>query len=133
MNRFMLTGLLALAVIVTGAAQAEDKPESIKEIMKKAHAGDEAFRSSIGKALKAKDFESAATTMKAWSALAPHLGSFDPPKGDKESWKKMTKKYAENVKALTKAIDDKDARAAGKDLKAINSMCVTCHKAHKGK
>jgi cytochrome c556 len=135
MFRFMLTGLLALAVLVSGGALAEDKdkPESIKEVMKKAHAGNEAFRAAIGKALKGKDFDSAATTMKAWAGLAPHLGDFDPPKGDKDSWKKATKKYADTVKALSKAIDDKDAKTAGKELKAINSSCGACHKAHKGK
>jgi hypothetical protein len=133
MNRFMLTGLLTLAVLVSGGALAGDKPESIGELMEKAHDGDEAFRASVAKALKAKDFDAAATTMKAWAALAPHLGKFNPPKGGKESWKKLTKKYADSVKALSKAIDSKDAKAAGKELKAINSSCATCHKAHKGK
>jgi hypothetical protein len=129
----MLMGLLALAVLVSGGALAGEKPESIGEIMEKAHEGDEAFRAAIAKALKAKDFDSAATTMKAWGALAPHLGKFDPPRGDKESWKKLTKKYGDSVKALSKAIDSKDAKAAGKELKAINTSCATCHKAHKGK
>jgi cytochrome c556 len=133
---FVLAGMLALTVFVSCSVQAEDKdgdkPKSIGEIMKKAHAGDKAFKAAITKALKAKDFEEAGTTMKAWGALAPQLGSFDPPEGDKASWKKLTKKYATDVKALSKAIEDKDGKAAGKALKAINSSCGACHKVHKG-
>jgi cytochrome c556 len=133
MHRSMLTGLLALAVILTSVARAaDDKPESIGDVMKKAHAADAAFRKVIAKDLKAKDFDAAATTMKAWSTIAAHLGEFDPPKGSKESWKKLTKKYADSVKALTKAVEGKDAKVASKELKAINSSCGTCHKAHKG-
>ncbi len=132
MYRFMLTGLLALAIIVTGAAQAADeKPESIGDIMKKAHKGATAFKTVITKNLKDKDFDAAGNTMKAWSTIAKHLGEFEPPKGSKESWKKMTTKYADNVKALAKAVDDKNLSAANKALKAINGSCGSCHKAHK--
>ena len=135
MYRFMLTGLLALAIMVTGAAQAaDDKPESIGDIMKKAHSGENAFRKEIAKNLKVKDFDAAATTMKAWSAIASHLNEFEPPKGSKESWKKMTKKYADSVKALAKTIDDKNVSAATKQLDVINKKgCGGCHSAHKGK
>jgi hypothetical protein len=133
MYRFMLTSLLALAVIVTGVAQAaDDKPESIGDFMSKAHKGAKAFKQAIAKDLKAKDFDSAATTMKTWSAMAKHLSEFEPPKGEKEAWKKITKKYTDTLKALSKAVDDKDGAAAAKNLKAINSSCGTCHKAHKG-
>jgi len=139
---FVLAGVLTLAVLVAGIqVQAEEKdkdkddskPKNIKEVMKKAHAADDAFRKGIAKNIKDKDFEAAATTMKAWVAISGHLGSFDPPKGEKADWEKVTKKYAENVKTLAKAVEDKDGKVANKALGVVNASCGGCHKAHKGK
>jgi cytochrome c556 len=135
-RRIFLTGLLGLAFVVSAATSADEKekkPESIKEFMKTAHKGADAYVAVVGKALKAKDFEKAAPTAKAWAALAPHLGDFDPPKGDKESWKKLTKKYATAVEALNKAVEGKDAKAAGSAFKAASTSCKGCHTAHRGK
>ncbi len=132
---FALAGLLGLAVVVsTTGVKAEDdkKPADIGEVMKKAHQGAEAFRSVVTKAVKAKDFEKASKASKAWVAISGHLGSFDPPKGDKESWKKKTKAYAATVKSLDTAIADKDASKAGAALKKVGQSCGACHKAHKG-
>jgi len=131
----VLAGLLGLVAVVSGAAQADDKDSKAKdigEVMKKAHTADEAFRKVIAKAVKDKDYESAATTAKAWVALSSQLGKFDPPKGEKASWKKLTTKYAKDVKSLAGAIDKKNARGAGQALATINKSCGTCHKAHKG-
>src|SRR5262249_40117069 len=111
----------------------KDKAKNIGEIMKKAHAGDDALKAAVTKGVKEKDFESAGTAMKAWVALSSQLGSFDPPKGEKESWAKLTKKYAADVKALSKAVDDKDAKEAGAKLKAINTGCAGCHTEHRPK
>lgn len=133
---FGLGGLLALAAIVFGVrVQAEDrkddKPKDIGEIMKKAHAGDGALKTAVTKALKAKDYKKAGEPMKAWVAIASHLGSFTPPRGGEKSWKKQSEKYGSDVKALAKAIDDKDADAASAALKTINTGCGTCHKVHR--
>jgi hypothetical protein len=132
---FALAGLLALAVIVSGAGAQDkdkkDKPKSIEEIMEKAHAGDDAFRAVVLKAVKAGDFKQATNPMKAWAALAPHLGSFNPPKGDKASWKKLAKAYGEQVKNLAAAIEKKDQKKAQMLLSTINVSCGKCHKLHK--
>src|SRR4051812_32447857 len=108
---FVLAGVLVLAVLVAGV-RAEDKdekdkdvkkekPKNIKAFMKKAHAGEEAFKAVVTKAAKDKEYDTAATTMKAWVAISGSLGEFDPPKGEKEDWAKLTKKYAADVKALS--------------------------------
>jgi cytochrome c556 len=134
----VLAGVLSLAVVVA-QVQAQDKdtksdkPKSIGAIMKKAHAGDEALRSAVTKALKAKDFDKALSPMKAWVALATHLNTFDPPRGNKESWKKLTKEYGQEVTGLAKAIQRKDTDAALATLKVINASCGDCHKAHRPK
>ena len=136
---FVLAGLLALAVLVFGTPLlAEDKdkkkdakPKSIEEVMERAHAGDDAYKAVVTAALKSGDFDKAAAPMKAWSALAPHLGRFDPPKGDKASWKKLAKQYGEQVKALAVAIDKKDKDKAKATLSKLNTSCASCHKQHK--
>jgi hypothetical protein len=135
---FVLAGVLAVAVVVSGV-QGQDKdtkkekPKDIGEIMKKAHAGDEALRTAITSALKAKDFEKAAPPSRAWAALASHLGTFDPPRGSKTSWEKLTKRYGDQVKTLAKAIEDKNAKAATAELKKINTSCGACHTPHRKK
>ena len=135
---YVSAGLLALAVVASGL-QAEDKdkkdekPKDVKAIMKKAHAGDEAFKAVVTGAAKEKEYAKAATALKAWVVLSGHLGDFDPPKGEKDSWTKLSKKYAADVKALSKAVDDKDDKAIAAALKTINTSCGSCHKAHKGK
>ena len=87
----------------------------------------------VTKGAKEKDYDKAGTALKAWVALSSHLDEFDPPKGDKDDWKKLTKQYAADVKSLAKAVDDKDDKAIGAGLKSINTSCKTCHSAHKGK
>jgi len=139
---FVLAGLLALTGLVLSAqVQAQDKdkttksdkPKSIGEIMKKAHAGEGALRSAVSKAVQAKDFAKAAEPMKAWVAIATHLDSFKPPLGEEKSWKKQTKKYSSDVKSLAKAIEDKDAKTASSSLKTINGSCLNCHRVHRKK
>src|SRR4051812_40968559 len=90
MRLFVLTGLLVLAVLVSGLkaedkdkdTKKEEKPKDISEIMKKAHAGDEAFLATVKGNVKDKEFDKAATTTKAWVAIGSHLGEFKPPKGE---------------------------------------------------
>jgi len=137
---FVLAGLLALVGLVASAqVQADDKdkdtkkPKSIGAIMKKAHAGDDALRTAVTKALKDKDFKKAAEPIKAWVVIASHLDSFKPPKGNANSWKKQTKKYAANVKSLAKAIQDKDEDDAAAKLKTVNEGCGACHRIHRPK
>jgi hypothetical protein len=136
---FALAGILPLAVLVAGIQAEEEKekpkddakPKSIGAFMKKAHAGDGALKAAVTKALKDEDFKKAAAPMKAWKALAAHLGSFDPPKGDKADWKIATKEYGAEVDSLAKAINAKEAKDAEAALKKINMSCMTCHMAHR--
>jgi hypothetical protein len=134
---YTLAGLLGLVVVLsTASLKAEDdkkdaKPKNIGEIMKKAHLGEGALRAAVIKSLKTNDYETAGKTAKAWVAISGHLGSFNPPKGDKESWKKLTKTYAATVKDLEKAIGKKDGKEAMAVIKKINTSCGKCHNAHR--
>ncbi len=123
-----------LAIIMAGVVQAGDeKPKTTKTFMKKAHAGAKSYLGMVKKAVEADNFKAAAKPMKGWVSIAPHLAELKPAKGSDESWKEMTTKYADSVKALSKAVEDKDADAAKKELKTIGAECRTCHTAHRSK
>jgi cytochrome c556 len=54
-----------------------------------------------------------------------------PPKGDPESWKKLTTGLADNVKKVDEYISKKDQANAKLTLKKINGSCKACHDAHR--
>ena len=127
-----LSAAILMAVACSVAAEdKEAKPKDIEEIMKKAHGGAKAYIKAVNKAVKDKKWDDAAPTAKAWAAIAPHLSSFDPPKGDKASWKKMADAYGKQVKELEAAVKEKDEKAAKAALGKIQKGCGSCHKAHK--
>jgi cytochrome c556 len=68
---------------------------------------------------------------KTLSFFGENLGKNKPPKGEADSWEKLTKKYAESTKAVSKAVDDKDASAVNKALDSIGGSCMECHKSHR--
>jgi cytochrome c556 len=119
--------VVALLGIASFVAVAAD-PTPIKKIM----AAQKAALGTIGKELKGKtDWETVHKVAKDWVPLAEDLGKNDAPKGEKASWEKLTKAYAENVAKLEEAAGKKDAKAVGAATKAIQGSCGACHKAHK--
>jgi mono/diheme cytochrome c family protein len=121
-----ITVCIVLGVAISGVAalRAEDEETpSIKEVMKKAHAG--AAKSLISKVAAGKGSEE---DKKALLALYEALAKNKPPKGDEEAWKTRTSSM---VKAAKAAVDgDEDA---GKELTKISRSCAACHAAHKPK
>jgi hypothetical protein len=68
---------------------------------------------------------------KEYAQLASELGKHDPPKGDKESWKKSTSAFAGDAAALDSAAQAKkldDAKAA---YSKLNNACNACHNEHR--
>jgi cytochrome c556 len=63
--------------------------------------------------------------------LGAALGKNPCPKGDKESWAKLTKKFADVTKEISDAVGKKDADAVGKAAGAFGKNCKECHDAHK--
>jgi hypothetical protein len=131
---FCLAGALALAVIVAGAgarAEQKDKIPEIGEIMQKAH-GKDGLRGSVTKAIKEKEWDEAAKTVKAWEKLGQALAKNKPEKGSAASWKKQTTTYNKTLKTLATAIGKKNANAANGALGKIGSSCKVCHEQHRG-
>lgn len=132
MNRlFLLCGALALCAIIGASVQADDeKGPTTKAIMKKVH-GKGGLASKVGTALKAKNFDDAATDTKEWFECAKALTKTSAKKGEAASYKKLTGGYCGTVKALTDAVEAKDAKKAQAALGKIGGQCKTCHTAHR--
>jgi hypothetical protein len=125
-------GMMAAVLSFGGATRAgdkEDKVPDISEIMKKGHKGADSYIAKIKDASKNDKWEDANKYAKSLAAYGEALGKNKPPKGDAESWEKLTKKYAENTKLALKGTEDKDTKEVNKGLGGIN--CMECHKAHR--
>jgi hypothetical protein len=109
----------------SGAAQKDDddkkKPKyTIKEVMKKGHAGKEAILT------KAKQGKATEKELKELVVMYESLHKNKPPKGDLKDWEKRTTAM---IKAAEAAVKDE------KNIKALEKVvnCAECHKEHKGK
>src|SRR5258708_2985646 len=127
---FALAGVLAVAVVVSGAAvQAQDdKTPTTKEIMAKLHKGKGSLRGKGQGEHKGKKWDDAAENVKTWVTLATALAKNEAKKGEKDSWKKLTEGYEKAVKSLAEAVEKKDTKAAAAAFKTTGD-CMTCHKA----
>jgi hypothetical protein len=122
--KFIVAPALILGLVIGLAAlrAADDAPKyTIKEVMKMAHAGDNALAKKVasGKASK----EDKKKLVDLYTALAADT----PKKGDADSWKDKTSALLDAAKAVD---DGKDG--AAKDLKKAMD-CKACHTVHKGK
>jgi cytochrome c556 len=127
-------GLGALALILgmaqdARAVSADDAPE-ISEIMKKVCSKKGAC-SKVETAVKDGKWDDAQKEAKTMTDLGSKLGKNSPPKGDKEDWDKLTKKFSTQAKAIADAADKKDSDGATTAIKAFKGSCKACHDAHK--
>ena len=123
---------LAIAILTLAGAATADGPNA-KEIMGKANKPTGIY---FTLALDLKDdnpsWPDIQQEAKDLSKLAAALRQATPPRGDKESWDKLTKSYADNAKALEQAtakMDQKAAQAA--HARMGGDACMNCHKAHR--
>lgn len=119
----------ALTVSVGGLTAAEDKVPDVSTIMKKSFGGKTSLKSQIGSSLKGENWDDVKKLAAEFKEHGDALGKNKPNKGDADSWKKLTKKFADNTAALAEAADKKDAKAVTAALGKFN--CKECHDAHK--
>jgi hypothetical protein len=133
MKRFTVL-LTALTLSFAAAAEAkDDKPSEIQELMGKLNKPTGLFY-AIGKELREGDpmWADIQPAAKEVAKEAARLGKLTPPKGDKDSWAKLTKEYADNAAALEKAVAGKNQAAAKAAFAKIDEPnCKKCHDAHR--
>jgi cytochrome c556 len=126
----LTVGAVALVLAVGASAKPMADAWSTEDIMKKVN-GKKGAVAKATAAVKDGKWDDAAKVSKDIKKGGEDLAKNDPHKGDKESWKKLTKSYGENTKAMADAIDKKDKDAFEKAGKAIGGSCKGCHDSHK--
>jgi hypothetical protein len=136
-KRSFLAGgvLLAVVVVLTPAGAQDNKAPTIKQVMKKLNSGPNSMTATIGKELQDDPpiWDDIKKETQEYVKMADALGKNDPPKGEKDSWSKLSKDYAENAKALDEATQKKDKKAALAAHKKITTSCMACHTEHRKK
>lgn len=105
----------------------------IGEIMAKLTKGPQSLTNVIGRELKEEPppWDKIQPQTKEYAQLAASMSKYDPPKGDKESWTKLTGSFSKSATDLERAAVAKnktDALAAHQEL---TTSCKACHNAHR--
>jgi len=118
--RVAVPAVLALAVLVVGAATPQDAPKSMKDMMAM-HKGNDSLLNKVTSGKGTDEDHKKLLVAYEW------LATQKPSKGDEASWKAKTAALVSAAKDLV----DKKAGAADALKKA--SDCKACHSVHKGK
>jgi hypothetical protein len=122
--KYVLGVAIAATALIVGmdsnyAGEKKEPKYTIKEVMKKAHAGKGAIMKAVA-AGKASD-EEKQELVELYTALAMNK----PPMGDEGEWKEQTGKMLQAAKKAAKG----DEKAAASLTKIVN--CGACHKKFK--
>jgi cytochrome c556 len=128
----MFAGTLGLVFVLGSAAAEEEKTPPIKTIMK-TFSGKNGVCAKCAAAGKAANWEDAQKYAKSLTACGVNIGKNKCPRGDADSWEKLTKKFADQTAAIEKAAQAKDAEALSTAVGAFTKSCGACHSVHKGK
>ena len=106
---------------------------AIKEAMVKLGRGPNSLTPTLGKELK--------ETPPPWDAIGPQASEYakltasivgeSPTRGDKESWSKLAKAYADSAAELDKAAQARDVTAALAAHGSLTNSCMACHRVHR--
>ncbi len=124
--------VLGLSAVLVAAGQDKDKVPEVGEIMDKAHTAKKGLKALIDAEVKKPkpNWETVQKQSKEYLTLAEALAKNDPPKGDKKSWVKLAKEFAEEVKSLDDAAKKKNAKGLLEASKKLGGKCDACHDAH---
>jgi hypothetical protein len=134
MKRMAILATLVLAATFTPrpAEGRDEKAPTTKDIMGKVGKPTGLYP-SVAKELREADpiWEEVQQQTKEMTKLLATLGQATPPKGDRESWGKLTRAFADNAKALETAAAKMDLKAARDVSKKMNDSCKGCHTVHR--
>src|SRR5262245_51605084 len=125
--------VLAVVVALTPVGAQDNKSPTIKQVMKKLNSGPNSMTTIIGKELRddAPMWDDIKKETQEYAKFVDALGKNDPPRGEKDSWAKLSKEYVESAKALDDAAQKKDKKAALAAHTSITNACKTCHMEHR--
>lgn len=134
MSRWLRTGVLTAFAMTAGLAVA-GKATTAKEIMGVLNKGPNSLTTNLKKGLQKDEpnWKDIQEQTKEYAALTADLNKATPPAGDKASWDKLTKGYADTAKALDTAAQKKDKAAALAAHGQLTKACMACHQVHRKK
>lgn len=105
----------------------------IGEIMSKLAKGPQSLTKQIGNELKTDPtpWDTIQPQAKEYAELASKMSKYDPPKGDKESWLKLTGTFSKTATDLDRSAEAKDKPTALAAHQALENSCKACHDAHR--
>ena len=106
----------------------------IRQIMTKLAKGPNALTSVIGNELNQSPppWETIQGHAKEYYQSASEMSKYDPPKGTKESWIKLTTAYADMAADLEQAAVAKNKENAKVAHDQLKNSCNACHQQHRG-
>ena len=133
MGLALVAGLICVPFVEMSAA--DDKVADVSTIMKKNNGGKKSNGKLIDAALKSGDvkWDEVAKLAKDYNKYAADLPKNTPDKGDKASWDKLSKAYADEAKKLDEAAGKKDLDATKAAIATLikPATCKACHDVHK--
>ncbi len=134
-RRFAVALLLGgFAVVGLGtAAEQKEKGKAVLDLhaIMNNNKGKNAISNKINAAAKSGDWDDAKVLATKFKDLGEAICKCDAPKGEKDSWEKLTKQYKEQTAAVAAAVEKKDAKATSTAVYAFNKSCKACHDSHK--
>jgi hypothetical protein len=133
MRTAVLAGFVLWVSFAARPLEARDeKAPEIKEVMGKVGKPGGLYP-GVAMELREADpmWEQVQQDTKEMAKLLATLGQATPPKGDKDSWAKLTRAFIDNAKALEKAAAKRDLKAARDVSKKMGDSCKGCHAAHR--
>jgi cytochrome c556 len=127
-------GLVTLSGLASQFARSDDeKTPTIKEVMQKLHKGPNAALAKLKKDLASDslDWKDIQAKTKEFETYGAALPKNDPPKGEKENWKKLADSYFETAKKLNAAAKKEEKDGVQTAFAKISNACAACHKAHR--
>jgi hypothetical protein len=105
----------------------------IRQIMGKLAKGPNSLTPVIGNELQQEPppWDTIQGQSKEYAQSATELAKYEPPKGSKESWTKLTGLFAETAAELERAAMAKDKEAARLSHDQLKNSCNACHQEHR--
>ena len=128
----MVMGLFVSSGLASRFARSDDeKTYTIKEVMQKLHKGSNSALAKLKKDLakETPDWAEIQARAKEFETYGESLPKNDPPRGEKEDFKKLADSYYENAKKLNSAAKKEDKADVQASFKKIQNACKTCHTA----
>jgi hypothetical protein len=115
------------------ASKRPTSPRGIKPIMVRLAKGPNSLTPIISNGLNQERpaWAKIQEQTKEYARLAADLAKYNPPRGTKGSWTRMTADYAEMASQLNDAAHAKDADAALDAYGKLETSCTACHRQHR--